>query len=147
MTSDEALQQFGLPTLPAHLPEIRRHLAAETAKERESQGLGDTETIRTLCAQLFSAGLVEDALRVWKAKSCSFDLMCGLDVQLLCGAGLQATQDFLRASTAPEASAALDYLNHCEQSGDFISFTPAGYLNDVRSYYGLTDSIAEQPPP
>lgn len=135
MTSEDALQQFGLPTLPEHLPEIRTHLEAKIAQSRADWG--DSEVVRTLCAQLFSCGVVEDSLLIWKAKSCNWDSMCGLDVQLLCGAGQAVTKEWLRLSTLPEALKALAYLEECEQCGDFDSFTPVTYLAEVRTYYGL----------
>ena len=89
MTSDETLQKFGLPASPHRREEIRRLLAVEI--ERERRGESGEEMLRTLCVQLFSLGVAEDALLVWDASSRVFDAGCALDVQFLCGAGLAAT--------------------------------------------------------
>jgi hypothetical protein len=137
MTSDEAIQQFGLPAQLEHREAIVRLLAQEV--ERELQETGNHESLRTFCAQLFSIGRVEDSLPIWSAKSCNFDTMCGLDVQFLCGAGLENTKEFLTASSAPTAADALKYLIECERTGDFTEFTPAKWLSHARFYYGLDD--------
>src|SRR4029077_198220 len=93
MTYKEALQEFGLPASAKSRDDIRRLLEAET--ERELREEGQEEILRTLCVQLFSIGEVEDALLIWRAKGSSFDMWCGLDIQFLCGAGLEATKMFL----------------------------------------------------
>jgi len=57
MTSDEALQKFGLPALPHHREEIRRLLTEEI--EREKRGESGEEMLLTLCLQLFSLGIAD----------------------------------------------------------------------------------------
>jgi hypothetical protein len=137
MTDDESLARFGLmPPLDA-LPAIRDLLVAETSKERNQQGTGDTDLIRLCCVQLFSAGELEDTLLIWSAKKASFDLGCGIDVQLLCGAGVNATKEYLSSRSTAEALAALAYIDKCLQSGDFEDFTPESWLQFYRSYYGV----------
>ena len=135
MTCDEALQRFGLPAAPEHRDEIRRLLAEEI--ERERRGEGGEEVLRTLCVQLFSLGVVDDALLIWDAKQSSFDAASGLDVQFLCGAGLQATRDFLARCDSPAAPAALNCLRECEQAGDFEDWTPQASVSQYRDYYDL----------
>jgi hypothetical protein len=135
MTSSEAFQRFGFPASSQHRAEIRQLLAEEI--EREKQGSGGEEMLRTLCVQLFSLGVVEDALLIWDAKRSSFDAGCGLDVQFLCGAGLSVTKEFLGKSSAPSAVAALEYLSECEQTGDFDDWTPQSTTEQYRTYYGL----------
>jgi hypothetical protein len=135
MTSDDALQQFGLPASAGHRGEIRRLLAEEI--ERERRGESGEEVLRTLCVQLFSLGIPEDALLIWDARRSSFDAGCGLDVQFLCGAGLAVTKEFLSRSRAPSAPAVLEYLTECEESGDFTDWTPEASVSQYRSYYGL----------
>ena len=66
------------------------------------QGMSE-EMLRTLCIQLFSLGVAEDSLLIWDAKQSSFDAGCGLDVQFLCGAGLEATKEFLSGSASTPA--------------------------------------------
>jgi hypothetical protein len=135
MTSNEALQKFGLPASPHFREEIRRLLAEEV--ERKRRGESGDEMLRTLCLQLFSLAVAEDALLVWDAKQSSFDAGCGLDVQFLCGAGLAATKEYLAKSSTQSASAALKYLTECEQTGDFMDWTPQKTITDYRRYYGL----------
>ena len=135
MTSDEALQKFGLPSSARHRDELRLLLAAEI--ERERRGESGDEMLRTLCSQLFSLGVVEDALLIWDAKQSSFDAYCGLDGQFLCGAGLAATKEYLAKSKSQSASAALEYLIECERAGSFADWTPEQTLSDYRSYFGL----------
>jgi hypothetical protein len=135
MTSDEALQKFGLPSSTHHRDELRLLLAEEIERERRSES--GEEVLRTLCSQLFSLGVVEDALLIWEAKESSFDAHCGLDVQFLCGAGLDVTKDYLAKSKAESASAALEYLTECERAGDFADWTPEKTLSDYRRYFGF----------
>ena len=83
MTADESLARFGLMAPPEALPVIRQMFTTEAAKERAEQGTGDVDLIRLCCVQLFAAGQLDDALLVWTAQGASFDLACGIDVQLL----------------------------------------------------------------
>jgi hypothetical protein len=136
MTYTEALQRFGLPASLAHRDEIRRLLTEETERERNG-GSGD-EMLRTLCLQLFSLGVADDSLLIWDAKKSSFDASCGMDVQFLCGAGLDATKQFLAKSSVQAASAALQYLTECEKTGDFVGWTPQKTLADYRRYYRIS---------
>jgi hypothetical protein len=115
--------------------EIRRLLEEEI--EREEREVGDQWLLQALCVLLFSLGVVDDAPLIWVAKSCNFDTMCGLDVQFLCGAGLLPTKVFLAELATPEAREALSYLTECEQGGDFIDWSPAGYLTYYRRYFRL----------
>jgi len=135
MTSDEALQRFGLPASLADRGEIRQLLVAEVELGR--RGEDREEMLRTLCVVLFSLGNAEDSLLIWDAKQSNFDAGCGLDVQFLCGAGLEPTKDFLSSSTDPAALNALRYLKDCEGSGDFAEFSPAAWISKYRQYYGL----------
>ncbi|HAL70364.1 MAG TPA: hypothetical protein DCP71_01135 [Verrucomicrobiales bacterium] len=135
MTSEEAWQKFGLPAAPEDRGEIRRHLALEI--ERERQGESGEEMLRTLCLQLFSLGYPEDALLIWESKQSSFDAGCGLDIQLVCGAGLAVTQNYLSRASILEASAILQCLAACEQAGDFAEWTPQVTIEHYRGYYSL----------
>ena len=135
MTYDEALQKFGLPASPESRDRIRRLLAGQIELEKREEG--GEEMLRVLCLQLFSLGSVEDALLIWEAKQSSFDACCGLDIQLLCGAGLEATKGFLAKSGDPAAPAALDYLIECEEAGDFEGWLPRQSIDHYRKYYGI----------
>lgn len=135
MTSKEALQKYGFPALPGCRNAIRKLLTEEIERERREES-DDGEMLRTLCVQLFSLGIVEDTLLIWEAKESSFDAHCGLDVQLLCGAGIVATKAYLEKSGESAASAALEYLISCEQAGDFDGWTPQTSIDEFRKYYG-----------
>lgn len=135
MTYTEILETFGLPATPVYREEIRRLLVEEI--ERERHGGSGEEMLRILCLQLFSLGAADDSLLIWDAKQSSFDAGCGLDVQFLCGAGLDVTKHFLAKSDVQSASAALEYLTKCEQSGDFDGWTPQKTLADYRRYYRI----------
>lgn len=134
MNVGESLRRFGLVPTDEALPEIRRLLAQEAAAERS--GKGREEDLALLCCvQLFSRGLLEDVLRIWDAKSAGFDLGSYLDIQFLCGAGLDETKRFLRSSATPAATAALRRIEECEDAGDFDGFSPAAHLATWRDYF------------
>lgn len=59
MTSDQALQRFSLPASVQYRNEIRELLVREI--ELEKRGESGEEMLRTLCLQLFSLGVAEDA--------------------------------------------------------------------------------------
>jgi len=126
-----ALGRFGLPAKPADRQAIIT--ALEEQIRLESDEVGDQFLMRLLCAQLFSLGMVEDSLLVWQAKSCNFDTHCGIDVQFLCGAGLEPTKEFLRRGGSDDALDALDYIAKCES--DFAGFSVEGVLQQAREFY------------
>lgn len=134
MSSEDLLEAFGLPASPEDRAELRRLLAHEI--ERERRGESGEEMLRTLCVQLFSLGITEDALLIWEAKQSSFDAANGIDIRFVCGAGLATTKDFLSRSDDATAPAALEYLSDCEQAGDFEQWSPERSLADYRQYYG-----------
>lgn len=130
---DAALARFGLPAGLIDRPHIAAALDAQVRLEEE--GRGDQFLMRVLCAQLFSLGQVADALLVWRAKQCNFDTHCAIDVQLLCGAGLDATKAFLKGSASDGATHALEYLRHCEACGNFAGFTVEQKMDELRQFY------------
>ena len=127
-----ALGRFGLPAKPADRASITAALDEQI--RLETDWVGDQLLMRVLCAQLFSLGVVEDVPLVWRAKECNFDTHCGIDVTLLCGAGLEETKSFLAVAGTAEATAALEYIRHCE-AGNFAGFTPAATLAELRRFY------------
>ncbi len=122
------LVQFGLPAEPEDLPLIRSALEAQIRLESASQGRGNTIRMRLLCAQLFCAGQPEDALLIWRAKQASFDAACSIDIELMCGAGLDETVAHLQRQHDSAAAAALVHLHQA---------TPetGGYLARLLAYY------------
>ena len=135
MTADESLHRYGLSPDEADLDEIRAILNIQTELEGRQQGDGDTELMKLCCVQLFNAGSVNDVLAIWRAKESSWDAHCSMDVQLLCGAGLERTKQHLAAEGSQTARAALDYLERCETAGDFTTFTPENQSRWYSSYY------------
>jgi hypothetical protein len=87
---------------------------------------------------LFSAGNPDDALLIYKAKTSSFDADCYIDIQLVCGAGLEPTKAFLFGSSEPQAKELLASLQNSVSAGDFDDFTPERQLDVYRHYYGLS---------
>jgi hypothetical protein len=87
--------------------------------------------------QLFARGLLEDVLRIWDAKSAGMDLGCSIDVQLLCGGGVEKTKLFLASQPGRAAMATLNAIREYESGGDFGSFSPANHLAYYRVYFGV----------
>lgn len=131
MDESETLALFGLVPHADELPRIRALLQMTTA---DSNRAGN-ELLKTLCIQLFSAGEPSDSLLIYKAKMSSFDAGCYIDIQLVCGAGIECTKAFLLECGEPEAEKLLDHLQSCIAAGDFDGFTPAGHLEFYRRYY------------
>jgi hypothetical protein len=135
---DESLRRHGLRPPATDLPRIRELLTAHTALERREQGDGDTELMKLCCVQLFNAGDLADVLLIWRAKTAGWDAYCTIDVQLLCGAGLEETKAYLAADGSEEASAALARLRECEAAGDFAEFSVARRSRWYAEYYRVT---------
>jgi hypothetical protein len=135
VTEDEHLAAFGVRPRAEDLPAIRAVLEDETSRERTAQGDGDTLLMKLCCVQLFNSGLLSDVGLIWSAKAASFDSMCSIDVQLLCGSGLRRTKTYLSQQGSVEAHAALEYLAESEQAGDFTDFTVEGYASQWDMYY------------
>jgi hypothetical protein len=134
MDENELLVRFGLVPIEADLAEVRRLIESLIADDRRDSN----EPLKTLCIQLFSAGHPADALLIYKAKSSSFDAGCCIDIQLVCGAGLEPTKAFLRGSSEAKAKELLALLQNTSSAGDFDDFTPEKQLNFYRHYYGLS---------
>jgi hypothetical protein len=116
---DESLRRYGLQPSAADLDEIRGILRAQAQLIQDEQ---DTELMKLCCVQLFNAGHLDDVVTIWQAKESSWDAHCALDVQLLCGAGLDGTKAHL-AGGSEAAAEALRYLTDCEAAGDFDDFS------------------------
>src|SRR5262245_28616109 len=135
MDEAKSLERFGLKPDPSNLTVIRELLVSETQAESQQQGAGDTELMKLCCVQLFSQGDLQDALLIWRAKNASMDAACAVDIQLLCGAGLSATKEYLAGSTDQSAAAALHYLGECEAAGGLGGFSPEGGPRAYQEYY------------
>lgn len=88
---DEVLKLYCLEPKRSSVDEIRNLLMVELSKKE----IRDHELLKTLCIQLFAFGCVEDTLLIWRAKRKDFDAGCYIDVQLLCGAGVEDTISYL----------------------------------------------------
>lgn len=135
MDLDDLLKRYGVrPSLPELVP-IRQILREAACLERTSQGAADTELMKLCCVQLFNAAQLNDVLEIWNAKTSSMDSDASIDIQLLCGAGIAATKDYLAASSDPAAIAALQRLTQAEQAGDFDGFSGSKYRAFWDDYY------------
>jgi hypothetical protein len=138
MDAKESLRRYGLVPSDEALPHIRTLLANEVALERKGRGHERESDLALLCCvQLFSRGLLEDVLRIWDAKRSGMDLGSLLDIQFLCGAGLDETKRFLSSQAGVEAAKALKYLGACERTGDFVGFVPETHLANYRRYFDV----------
>ena len=134
MTFEENLKRYGLVPSDESLPAIRQMLAREAELERNG-GNREEDLALLCCVQLFSRGLLEDVLLIWEAKESGFDLACYLDGQFLLGAGVEQTKNYLINNHIPEASAALEYINGLEKSGELIDWSPSQHLDFWRRYF------------
>ncbi|MBX7184073.1 MAG: hypothetical protein K1Y01_02915 [Vicinamibacteria bacterium] len=106
VTPEVVLARFGAHPAPESRPAVRALLDELTASESGCQGDASTEAMRLCCIHLFAAGEPADGLVVGRAKTAGMDADASIDVQLLCGAGVEATRAFLRAEASGEAPAA-----------------------------------------
>lgn len=134
MNAHESLREFGLVPADSALPRIRALLAREAEAERAGEAREDDLAL-LCCVQLFSRGILEDVLRIWDAKRSGMDLGCYLDIQFLCGAGLDLTKQFLASRRGDDAAEALSRLLECEAAGDFAGFSPEAHLQQYRRYF------------
>ena len=132
---DDALRRFGLPAKATDRSRIIADLQEQIRLEVDEEG--DQSLMRVLCAQLFSLGVVEDSLVIWNAKSSNFDTCLGIDVQFLCGAGLEETKQFLETAATDASLRALKYITECETSGDFDRYPLKRVLDETKAFYGV----------
>ncbi|MEN1985580.1 hypothetical protein [Paenibacillus hubeiensis] len=133
MNEEAVLELYGLDPDPAYREPIRQLLK----REIEHMAAEDHELLRTLCVMLFCIGQVEDTHIIWQAKQKNQDAASYIDVQLLCGAGYQATVDYLERRGDPQAKQELKYLKECEPF-DFIDFSKEEWVQGYKQYYGVT---------
>jgi len=101
--------------------QAREFIRKETTKDIDDI---DVDDLKDCCVLLFKSGNLDDALLIWDAKESGFDAHCSIDVQLLCGQGLEETKQHLTNLKSPEAEEALEYIIECEETGDFEGFSP-----------------------
>lgn len=127
---EQVIDTYGLIPQIEHIHTIRTLLQEECANSQRE----DHEYMRLLCVQLFSLGQLEDTRLIWQAKRLSMDSFVMIDVQLLCGAGLEQTKLYL-LDIDEEATAELAYLEKCESAGDFEEFSKEVWMKQAKLYY------------
>ncbi|MGW1607816.1 hypothetical protein ACWCQZ_00130 [Streptomyces sp. NPDC002285] len=83
----------------------------------------------------FNAGVFDDILLIWQAKTAGMDTDCSIDIDLLCGSGLATTKEYLTSRDSPKADVALQRLISREDAGDFEGFTVEGHSTWYAEYY------------
>ncbi len=68
---------------------------------------------------LFILAEVEDVQLLWRAKKTSFDTWCGVDIQLLVGAGIPVTLAYLQRANEPWSQEARKFIEECQKGGEF----------------------------
>jgi hypothetical protein len=111
--ADQYLATHGLRVAAEMLPAVRETLIRETRHEADAYAgtgtaPGNTSLMRICAAQLWHAGVVEDALLVHRARRTSMDATGAVDGQLMLGAGVARTKEYLTALGTDEARAILD---------------------------------------
>ena len=135
MNEDVCYERYGLRPNRDAIEEIRQLLCEQVEKESESQGAGDTELMKLLCAQLFNVGEMSDVSLIWSAKRSSFDAGVSLDIQLMCGAGLGETIGYLKSSAESWAADAVASIEKAVADEDLEGFTVQDYSDFLDYYY------------
>ncbi|MDQ0887867.1 hypothetical protein QFZ81_002955 [Paenibacillus sp. V4I9] len=122
------LEQYGLEPMRQHRDILKELLSSESLNEERE----DNEYLKTLCILVYTYGIAEDTVQIWRAKNIDFDTGCYIDGELLIGAGLEETISYLKTLKTAEAEKELDYLKKLKTIGrDKV-------LEFYRSYYGLS---------
>lgn len=132
MNEDELLQMYGMEPDKEQRESIRRLLQ----QEMENREAEDHEVLKLLCIMLFAIGNVEDTELIWQAKRKNQDAGSYIDVQLLCGAGVEETIVYLEKKGGEQAHDQVLYLKNCEPY-DYVDFSKAEWLSGYRGYYGI----------
>ena len=115
----------------------RQEIIALFKEEMAIENITDHEYLKTLCILLFSIGNVTDSMLIWQAKKKDFDAGSYIDIQLLCGAGIQETKQFLKKENSSDSIAALQAIESAEIAGDFDDFNKSEHLEFYHRYYGI----------
>jgi hypothetical protein len=121
--TDQYLATHGLRVAAGMLPAVREILVRETRHEGAvytGTGTvpGNTSLMRICAAQLWHAGVVEDALLIHRARRSSMDATGAIDGQLMLGAGVARTREYLAALGTVEAREMLNDIAWLEESYD-----------------------------
>jgi hypothetical protein len=121
--ADQYLVTYGLRVAVDMLPAVREILIRETRHERAAYSgagtiPGNTSLMRICAAQLWHAGVVEDALLIHRARRTSMDATGVVDGHLMLGAGVARTKEYLTALGTVEARQMLNDIAWLEESYD-----------------------------
>ena len=121
--ADQYLVTHGLRVAVDMLPTVREILIRETRHERAAYSgagtiPGNTSLMRICAVQLWHAGVVEDALLIHRARRTSMDATGAVDGQLMLGAGVARTKEYLTALGTVEAREILNDIAWLEESYD-----------------------------
>ena len=133
--ADRYLATHGLRVDADRLPMVRETLIRETRHEADTYAgrgtvPGNTALMRICAAQLWHAGAVEDALLVHRARRTSMDAAGTVDGQLMLGAGVARTKEYLAALGTAEAREILDDIAWLEEFYD-----AERYAADLDNWY------------
>jgi hypothetical protein len=131
--ADRYLSSYGLRVGTEMLPTVRATLIRETRHEADTYAgrdsvPGNTSLMRICAAQLWHGGAVEDALLVHRARRTSMDATGAVDAELMLGAGVARTKQYLTALGTEEAKEALDAVAGVDEFYDAGRY--AAYLDD-----------------
>lgn len=121
--ADQHLAAYGLRVAADQVPIVRDVLMRETRHEADTYAgkgsvPGNTQLMRICAVQLWHAGAVEDALVVHRARRTSMDATGAVDVELMLGAGVARTKEYLATLCTDEAREILDEIAWVEESYD-----------------------------
>ncbi|MET7866496.1 hypothetical protein [Micromonospora taraxaci] len=121
--ADEYLAAHGLRVDAGRVPVVRDILIRETRHEADFYAgtgtvPGNTQLMRICAVQLWHAGAVEDALLVSRARGTSMDATGAIDAELMLGAGVARTQEYVGALHTDEAREILDEIAWVRESYD-----------------------------
>ncbi|MBM0256480.1 hypothetical protein [Micromonospora sp. 4G55] len=121
--ADQHLAAYGLRVAVDQVPIVRDVLMRETRHEADIYaGMGtipgNTQLMRICAVQLWHVGAVEDALLVHRARRTSMDATGAVDAELMLGAGVARTKEYLATLCTDEAREILDEIAWVEESYD-----------------------------
>jgi hypothetical protein len=93
---------------------------------------GFSQSLKLCAFLLFTLAQVEDIQLLWQAKTTSFDTMCGLDDQLLVGAGVPITIAYLQQVQDPWSEQARAYI---EEGYQFDNDALTRYRNETNKFF------------
>ncbi|MBM0229699.1 MULTISPECIES: hypothetical protein [Micromonospora] len=133
--ADQHLAAYGLRVAAGQVPIVRDVLMRETQREAETYAgtgtvPGNTQLMRICAVQLWHVGAVEDALVVHRARGTSMDATGAIDAELMLGAGVAKTKDYLATVCTEEAREILEVIAWVEESYD-----PGRYAAFLDRYY------------